>query len=246
MFNYHRSKFLCLTDTSINQNTNVKLLNNNSNYNRNSNVENRTENNINNSSTNNIIDHGNSRNLGNSNRINSDNYVDYDINNEYKNTRELVNVTNSDTNENNNRNLDSSNNFISIMMKGSNSNSDESSSNWHGVYYFLLGGKKKIYSIGNRKWNDLCKCQLKPGSLTDIPFLVWTSVLLNHIMPIVSDHLISLFNRHRKTDLTERVNAENAVRQSNRDGTINNNDNNFVTWILLKVIFKSLWFLFNN
>jgi len=45
MFNYHRSKYLCLTDTSlnsINQNINVNLLNDNSNYNRNSNVENRT------------------------------------------------------------------------------------------------------------------------------------------------------------------------------------------------------------
>jgi len=59
-------------------------------------------------------------------------------------------------------------------------------------------------------------CQLKPGSLTDIPFLVRTSALLNHIMPVVSDHLRSLFNRHRKTDLTKRVNAENAVRQSSR------------------------------
>jgi len=115
------------------------------------------------------------------------------------------------------------------MTRGSNSNSDESSSNWHGVYYFLLGGKKKFNSIGDREWNDLCKCQLKPGSLTDIPFLVRTSALLNHIMPIVSDHLRSLFNRHRKTDLTKRVNAENAVRQSSRDSAINNNDNNFVT-----------------
>ena len=43
---------------------------------------------------------------------------------------ELVNVTNSDSNENSNRNLDSSNNFIiSIMTRGSNYNSDESSSN---------------------------------------------------------------------------------------------------------------------
>jgi len=78
MFNYHRSKYLCLTDTSLNNinlNTNVNLLNDNSNYNRNSNVENRTENNINNSSANNIIDHNNSRNLGNNSRINSDNYM---------------------------------------------------------------------------------------------------------------------------------------------------------------------------
>jgi len=72
MFNYHGSKYLCLTDTSLNNinlNTIVNLLNDNSNYNRNSNVENRSENNINNSSTNSIIDHDNSRNLGNSNRI---------------------------------------------------------------------------------------------------------------------------------------------------------------------------------
>jgi len=67
MFNYHRSKYLCLTDTSfnnINLNTSDNLLNN-SNYNRNSNVENRSENNINNTSANNIIDHDNSKNLGN-------------------------------------------------------------------------------------------------------------------------------------------------------------------------------------
>jgi len=40
MFNYHRSKYLCLTDASLNSinlNTNVNLLNDNSNYNRNSN-----------------------------------------------------------------------------------------------------------------------------------------------------------------------------------------------------------------
>jgi len=81
---YHRSKYLCLTDTSLNNislNTNIDLLIYNSNYNRNSNEEIRTENSINNSSTNNIIDHDNSRNLGNSNRINSDNYLHYDVNN---------------------------------------------------------------------------------------------------------------------------------------------------------------------
>ena len=50
--------------------------------------------------------------------------------------------------------------------------------NWRGVYYFLLGGKKKFNLIGDREWNDLYKCQLKPGSLTDIPFLVRTSALL--------------------------------------------------------------------
>jgi len=60
------------------------------------------------------------------------------------------------------------------MTRGSNSNSDESSSNWRGVYYFLLGGKKNFNSIGDR--NDLCKCQLKPGSLTDIFFCFGTNI----------------------------------------------------------------------
>ena len=95
----------------------------------------------------------NNRNLENNSRINSDNNVNNESNNECNNTRELVNVTNSVNNENSNINLDSSNNFISIMTRGSNSNSDESSSNWRGVYYFLLGGKKKFNSIGDREWN---------------------------------------------------------------------------------------------
>ena len=34
------------------------------------------------------------------------------------NTRALINVINGDSNENRNRNLDSSNNFISIMTRG--------------------------------------------------------------------------------------------------------------------------------
>jgi len=58
------------------------------------------------------------------------------------------------------------------MTKGLNSNSYESSSSWRGVYYFFLGGKKKFNSIEDREWNDSCKCQLKPGSLTDILFLI--------------------------------------------------------------------------
>ena len=70
-----------------------------SNYNRNSNVENRTENSINNPSNNSITDHDNSKYLENSNKINSDNYVD---NVKCNNIRELINVTNSDSNENNN------------------------------------------------------------------------------------------------------------------------------------------------
>ena len=138
----------------------------------------------------------NNRNLENNSRINSDNHVDNESKNECNNTRELINVTNNDNNENSNRILDSSNNFISIMTRVSKSILDESSSNWRGVYYFLLGRKKKFNSIGDSEWNDLCKCQLKPSSLTDVPFLVRTYALLNHIMPIVSDYLRSLFNSH--------------------------------------------------
>ena len=71
---------------------------------------------------------------------------------------------------------------------GNNSNSEESLSNWHVVE------RKKFNSIGDREWNDLCKCQLKPGSLIDIPFLVRTSALLNHILSVVSDHLRSFIH----------------------------------------------------
>jgi len=89
MFNYHRFKYLCLTDTSLNNiniYTNVNLLYDNNEYNRNNNVGNRTESNINNSSTNNIIDYYNNKNLEINNRINYNNYVDNEIYNEYNNT----------------------------------------------------------------------------------------------------------------------------------------------------------------
>jgi len=69
---------------------------------------------------------------------------------------------------------------------------DDSSFNWRRLYYFLPSGpkKKKKNSIGDRKWNDLYKCQFKPGSLTDIPFLVRTSALLKKYMPIISSYLV--------------------------------------------------------
>ena len=115
------------------------------------------------------------------------------------------------------------------MTRGFNCHLDNSLSNWQVVYYFLLGGRKKLNNIGDKEWNEFCKCQLESGSFTDVPLLVRTSALLNKIMPIVSDRLRSLFNRYKKTDLTKRVNAENTVRQSSRDSAIYDNDNNFVT-----------------
>ena len=60
-------------------------------------------------------------------------------------------------------------------------------------------------------------------------------------MPVVSDCLRSLFNRHRKPDLTKRVNTDNTVRQYSRDSAINNNDNNFVTCFYFPKKFKSLY-----
>jgi len=67
-----------------------------------------------------------------------------------------------------------------------------------GYIISFLVERKKFNSLEDRGWNDLCKCQLKSGSLIDIPFFVPTSTLLNHSMPIVSDHFRSLFNRHQK------------------------------------------------
>jgi len=70
-------------------------------------------------------------------------------------------------------------------------------------------------------WNNFCKCQLEPGSFTDVPLLVRTSSLLNTIMPVVSDPLRSLFNRYKQTELTKKVKI-----QSSRDSALKN-DNNF-------------------
>jgi len=49
---------------------------------------------------------------------------------------------------------------------------------------------KKIFnSIGDREWNELCICQLKPETLTEFSFLVRTSSLFYKITQIVSDLL---------------------------------------------------------
>ena len=146
-------------------------------------------------------------------------------------TRELVIVTNSGSNEN--RNLDSRNNFIIIIIII--------------IYYnqrlidllsevsSFVTSLNNIYLSNNVNLsNDNCNYNSD-------------SIIENNIDNSSSNNIDSdnsSFNRHRKTDLTKRVNAENAVRQSSRDSAISNNDNNFVTWILLKVNFKSL-FLFN-
>jgi len=50
-----------------------------------------------------------------------------------------------------------------------------------GFIISFLVDRKKNNSIGNREWNDLCKCQFIPGSLAGISFLVRTSALLNKI-----------------------------------------------------------------
>jgi len=51
-------------------------------------------------------------------------------------------------NENNNRNLDSNNNFISIVTRDSNSNSDESSSNWRRYIISFLVERKNLIQLG--------------------------------------------------------------------------------------------------
>jgi len=53
-------------------------------------------------------------------------------------------------------------------------------------------------------------------------------------MQNASDHFQSLFTENRKTDLTKRVDTENAVRQFSRDkdSPNNNKDNDFVILIL--------------
>ncbi|OUM65630.1 hypothetical protein PIROE2DRAFT_67177, partial [Piromyces sp. E2] len=80
------------------------------------------------------------------------------------------------------------------------------------VFNFLLGGSRN----NNRnkiEWENLCKCQVKSGSLSDIPFLAKTAAFFNKVMPIVSDQRWSVINRY-SIKVTKSANADNTVRQA--------------------------------
>jgi len=63
------------------------------------------------------------------------------------------------------------------------------------VFNFLLGGRSINNSI--KEWKDLFKCQMKSGAYSDTPFLVFTAVLLQSIIPIAIGQQWSLFNRFK-------------------------------------------------
>ena len=80
------------------------------------------------------------------------------------------------------------------------------------VFNFLLGGRRNNNN-NKTEWENLCKCQLKSGNLSEIPFLAKTAAFFNSIMPIVTGQRWSLINSH-STKVTKSANAENTVRQA--------------------------------
>ncbi|OUM61442.1 hypothetical protein PIROE2DRAFT_67545, partial [Piromyces sp. E2] len=64
------------------------------------------------------------------------------------------------------------------------------------VFNFLLGGRRNN-NRNKTEWENLCKYQLKSGSLSNIPFLAKTAAFFNKV-----------FNK-----VTKNANADNTVRQ---------------------------------
>ncbi|KAG4092416.1 hypothetical protein H8356DRAFT_1429462 [Neocallimastix lanati (nom. inval.)] len=135
-------------------------------------------------------------------------------------------ITDSDSNDNFNLNI--SNSIISNVSNSIENNVYVDSSVCEKVFNFLLGGR----SINNstREWKDLFKCQMKSGAYSNTPFLVVTAALLQSIIPIAIGQQWSLFNRFKSnhTTTTKSVNAEETVRQASRTSATNE-DHNFMT-----------------
>ena len=134
------------------------------------------------------VNGGNSGNIAN----NDSNNVSLGENNSINSLRENNNGVNENL---------SVNNSVNICSK---------------VFNFLLGGKCSNENINNKtEWGNMCKCQLKAGTYSEIPFLAKTAAFFNSIMPIVFGQQWSLFNMHKKPN-TKSANAEQTVRQASR------------------------------
>ncbi|OUM59339.1 hypothetical protein PIROE2DRAFT_15165 [Piromyces sp. E2] len=59
------------------------------------------------------------------------------------------------------------------------------------VFNFLLGGRRK-YNRNKIEWENLCKYQLKSGSLSDIPFLAKTAL---HLIVLVTVFVVTKENK---------------------------------------------------
>ena len=101
-------------------------------------------------------------------------------------------------------------NNLSVRCRNITSNSKRSE-----VFNFLLGGRRN--NNNNNEWDNLYKCQLKSGNLSEIPFLAKTAAFLNSVMPIVIGQRWPLINSH-STKVTKSANAENTVRQARSAG----------------------------
>ena len=145
----------------------------------------------------------NSENSGN---ISGNNSSEIGFNNS---SNEISN--NSDNSDSVNENL-SVNNLSVNNLSVNRSSINRSNRKCSKVFNFLLGGRRNN-NQNQIEWENLCKYQLKSGSLSDIPFLVKTAAFFNIIMPIISDQRWSVINRY-STKVTKRANADNTVRQA--------------------------------
>ncbi|OUM68688.1 hypothetical protein PIROE2DRAFT_3531, partial [Piromyces sp. E2] len=121
--------------------------------------------------------------------------------------RSIFNSNNRNVNSENSGN-NSGNNSREI---GLNNSSHEISNNSDSVNENFDG--RPNYNRNKIEWENLCKYQLKYGSLSDIPFLVKTAAFFNKVMPIVSGQRWSVINRY-STKVTKSANADNTVRQA--------------------------------
>ena len=120
------------------------------------------------------------------------------------------NSSNCENNNGVNDNLSVNNLSVNNLSVNSCSNIT-SNSKRSKVFNFLLGGRRN--NNNNNEWENLCKCQLKSGNLSEIPFLAKTAAFLDSVMPIVIGQRWPLINRH-STKVTKSANAENTVRQA--------------------------------
>ncbi|OUM65506.1 hypothetical protein PIROE2DRAFT_7433 [Piromyces sp. E2] len=91
---------------------------------------------------------------------------------------------------------------------GLNNSSNEISNNSDSVNENLSVNN---FGVNQIEWENLCKYQLKSGSLSDIPFLAKTATFFNNVMPIVSGQRWSVTNRY-STKVTKSANADNTCR----------------------------------
>ncbi|OUM59958.1 hypothetical protein PIROE2DRAFT_14402, partial [Piromyces sp. E2] len=158
----------------------------------------------------------NSENSGN---ISGNNSSEIGLNNS---TNEISNNSDS-VNENLSVNNLSVNNLSVNNLSVNRSSINRSNRKCSKVFNFLLGGRRHN-NRNKTEWENLCKYQLKSGSLSDIPFLAKIVAFFNKVMPIVSGQRWSVINKY-STKVTKSANTDNTVRQASSASSANDHIN---------------------